>query len=331
MKKRISLLLLLLLVCFLFFLNHRTPFLINVSGPWSIGFGFSKNYPDSIPISRNKIFSFEKLNIDNDATQFIADPFFIKEKDTFYIFFEHKLKNIHPAKIGMLSSTDGLNYTYKGTVLKEKFHLSYPQVFKYKEEFYMVPESQAAKNVLLYKAEKFPYQWKVCDTLLPNIKLKDPTLFLSDTLNVLVGVGDNLKMQLYTAESLFGKWKLHKNPNPLIGSESRPGGRFYNSKTGLILPVQNSSQGYGYGVSLYQFNFKKSEYKVEKVNNLILKRQKSIPEFNAGMHQLDIQDVDGQIYYVYDGNKLIDDTKKLNIIGALKMNYLDFKQWLKEL
>lgn len=318
-------------ICFLLFLNYRTPFYIADGGSWSIGFGYSDQFPTSIPIAKNKIFSFENLNIKNDSTQFTADPFFIKEKDTFYIFFEHKLKNIHPAKVGLLTSTDGINYNYEGTVLKEKFHLSYPQVFKYKNEFYMVPESQAANNVLLYKAEKFPYQWKICDTLIPNIKLKDPTIFLSDTLNIMVGADKDLTMQLYTSNSLFGEWKLHKNPNPLIGSESRPGGRFFNSKNGLILPVQNSSLGYGYGVSLYKFNFNKSDYKIEKASNLILKRQTSIPEFNAGMHQLDIQEIDGKIYYVYDGNRLKSDKTKLNIIAALKMNYLDLKQWLKNI
>lgn len=330
MKKKI-LILSFLITCFLLYLNYRTPFFIKDSGPWSIGYGFSKKYPDSIPISANKIYSYKNLNKVNDSTQFTADPFFIKEKDTFYIFFEHKIKNIHPAKIGLLTSTDGINYNYKGTVLKEKFHLSYPQVYKYKNEFYMVPESQAAQNVLLYKAEKFPYKWKICDTLISNIKLKDPTLYLSDTLNILVGTDQNLKMCLYTSNSLFGKWSLHKNPNPLVGSESRPGGRFYNSKDGLILPVQNSSHGYGYGISLYKFKFEKEEYKVQKIKNLFLKRQISIPEFNAGMHQLDIQDIDGQIYYVYDGNKIKSDKKKFNFIAAIKMNFLDFKQWTKSL
>jgi hypothetical protein len=116
-----------------------------------------------------------------------------------------------------------------------------------------------------------------------------------------------------------------------MGSESRPGGRFYNTKNGLILPVQNSSHGYGYGISLYKFKFNKSNYEVEKIKNLFLKRQKNIPEFNAGMHHLDIQDIDGQIYYVYDGNRLENNDTQLNIIYTLKMNFVDFKQWLKNL
>jgi hypothetical protein len=49
------------------------------------------------------------------------------------------------------------------------------------------------------------------------------------------------------------------------------------------------------------------------------------------MHHLDIQDIDGQIYYVYDGNRLENNDTQLNIIYTLKMNFVDFKQWLKNL
>jgi hypothetical protein len=49
------------------------------------------------------------------------------------------------------------------------------------------------------------------------------------------------------------------------------------------------------------------------------------------MHQLDIQDIDGQLYYVYDGNRLKNNDTQLYIKAVLKMNFLDFKQWLKNL
>ena len=62
-----------------------------------------------------------------------------------------------------------------------------------------------------------------------------------------------------------------------------------------------------------------------------MKRQDAIEAFNAGMHQLDIQDIDGEFYYVYDGNQLNSKKTKLNIIGALKMNFLDVKQWFNNL
>jgi hypothetical protein len=307
-------------------INYRTPFFRNSGGPWSIGYGFSTSFPDTIKFKKDEIYSVERLKALQPKTRFLADPFFLKVKDTFYIFFEHQL--VTPkAEIGLLTSIDGVNYKYRGTVLKAPFHLSYPQVFYYKKEYYMIPESKQANAVLLYKAKKFPYDWAICDTLLNNVSYADPTIFLSDTLNIMAVSDTQLNLKLYQADSLFGDWKLHKNPILVSGSESRCGGRFITDEKGLLLPVQNCLKGYGYGVSLYRLNFKKGNHTMKREKPFFLKRQDQIREFNFGMHQLDIQKIDNSYYYVYDGNRIKNANKHLNIKGGLKINLIDLKQW----
>jgi len=308
-------------------INNRTPFMQPEGGPWSVGFGESAVFPHKIPLEKNQLYTFEQLKKHEDSTTFLADPFFIKEKDTFYLFVEHK-KTKPNGDIALLTSTDGVNYNYKGAVLTEKFHLSYPQVFKYKNEFYMLPETKSAGHVLLYKAERFPYGWKVCDTLIKNRALKDPSIYLSDSLNVLVASDDHLNMYLFEADSLFGKWKSHKKERALMGTEARAGGRFFADKKGLLLPVQNSTEGYGFGLSLYRFNFANGTYTTNREYPFFLKKSETIKEFNAGMHQIDVQLIDGKYYYVYDGNRLKSNERKLNIRGPLKWNYIDFKNWI---
>jgi hypothetical protein len=310
-------------------INYRTPFFQQDGGGWSIGYGQSDSYPEKIVVDENSIYSIEKLKAHNDSTVFLADPFFVKEKDTFYFFFEHQ-KNKSNADVGLLTSTDGKKYQYRGTVLTQKFHLSYPQVFKYKEDFYMVPESKKANMVLLYKAHHFPFDWRICDTLIANVELVDPSIYLSDSLNILVATDYEKNMYLYEADSLFGKWKLHKKkPIALIGTEARAGGRFFADKNGLVLPVQNCTKGYGYGVSLYRFSFQGGSYEVKRESPFYLKPTENIAAFNAGMHHLDVQRIEGnQYYYVYDGNRLKSNSKYLNIRGPLKMSYLDFKSWI---
>lgn len=330
MKKKITVLLLLFIVI-IAIINYRTPFFRNTGGPWSIGFSNFDKFPSQISINKNRIYSNNKLKKYVANTEFMADPFFWKEKDTFYVFFEHKkIKNYH-AEIGLLTSTDGYNYQYKGTVLKEAFHLSYPQIFKYKKEFYMLPETQGSNNVLLYKSSKFPFDWKVCDTLIPNIRLKDPTIYLSDSLNIIVGTNDNYEMQLYQSNSLKDKWKLHQNKLVLAGTESRPGGRIFADKNGLLLPVQNNSKGYGSGLSLYRLKFKNNNYTIKKEKHLLLNAQTDIKEFNAGMHHLDIQKIDDKYYCVYDGNTKKNETKVFNYKAPLKLTYLDTKNWLHQI
>jgi hypothetical protein len=329
MKKHYLFGFLFFVVALLAIINYRTPFFQQEGGGWSIGYGESAGYPEKIVVDQNSIYSIEKLKAQNDSTLFLADPFFVKEKDTFYLFFEHQ-KNKTNADVGLLTSTDGKKYQYRGTVLTQKFHLSYPQVFKYKDAFYMVPESKQANMVLLYKAHHFPFDWRICDTLIANVALVDPSIYLSDSLNILVATDYEKNMYLYQADSLFGKWKLHKKkPIALIGTEARAGGRFFVDKKGLVLPVQNCTKGYGYGVSLYRFSFHGGSYQVEREHSFYLKANENIAAFNAGMHQLDIQRIDANhYYYVYDGNRLKSATKHLNIRGPIKWSYLDLKNWI---
>jgi len=315
-----------LVVILLILINLRTPFVQDSAGPWSIGFGSSIDFPDKMKYHKDNIYALETLKKICPQTQFLADPFFLKVKDTFYIFFEHKLIDTK-AEIGLLTSIDGINYKYRGSVLEEPFHLSYPQVFCHKNEYYMVPETKGAHSVLLYKAKRFPFDWQICDTLIHNVEVTDPSIYLSDSLNIMAVSDKNLNLFIYAADSLFGKWTLHKKPILAMGSESRCGGRFIADKKGLLIPIQNCTNGYGYGISLYRLTFKNEDYRIQKVKPYFLERQDQIKEFNAGMHQLDIQKIGNRYYYVYDGNRLADNNKHLNIKGALKMNYLDLKQW----
>jgi hypothetical protein len=328
-KKTISVLLIFGIVIIII-INYRIPFFRPVGGPWSIGFGFSSTYPKSRNFKKNKIYSFEELKKHIGNTQFIADPFYLKEKDSFYLFFEHKKLNDFHAVIGLLTSKDGQHYQYRGTVLKERFHLSYPQVFKYQNEFYMLPETQGSNHVLLYKAVKFPFGWKICDTLLANTRLKDPTIYLSDTLKILVGSDKNFKMHLYTANRLHGNWTLHSRPIVMEGSESRPGGRIFADKSGLLLPVQSLHQGYGSGLSIYRLKFHNETYSVRKEKHLLLQSQQNIKEFNAGMHHLDMQKIGNQIYSVYDGNQLEHGQKVFNYKAPILLNCLDLKDWCRQ-
>lgn len=326
--KLLALILSISLVCVLLVIHIRTPIITKERSGWSIGFGFYEKLMDGKNISENEIFSKYKMRQLNDSTSFIADPFFIKKDSIFYIFFEHQ-KTKSGADVGLLKSNDGFNYSYEGTVLDEDFHLSYPQIFEYKGSYFMIPESQASNHVLLYKSFNFPNNWKIVDTLIANTKLKDPTIYLSDSLNIIVGSDNNMRMYMYYSDSLNGNWRPHEDFIVMRGTESRPGGRFIPYQGGLVLPVQNSTHGYGYGISLYKFKFKNLKYRYEKISHLYLKRNNKIKEFNSGMHHIDIQFIEDKFYAVYDGNSFKEDADySFNIKGPLKWNYIDLSNWL---
>ena len=50
--------------------------------------------------------------------------------------------------------------------LERDYHLSYPFVFRYNCEWYMIPESCAADNVQLFKAKSFPFEWEYVAAIL---------------------------------------------------------------------------------------------------------------------------------------------------------------------
>ena len=309
-------------------INYRTPFFTKEKSSWSVGFGHFENLEDSKNIEDKYIFSKEKLKLIDRSTIFLADPFFIYENNKYYLFFEHQKKK-PGADISLMVSDDGIHYEFKGSVLDEKFHLSYPQVFKYEDDFYMIPETQAAQQVLLYQSYDFPYDWKVKDTLLKNTKLKDPTIYLSDEYNILLGSDDEMNLHLYHSESLFEGWQAHDNKIVMMGTEARAGGRFVEYEDDLYIPIQNSTKGYGYGLSLYKFEYKDGDYKIDRAFPFHLKANSAIKAFNAGMHHLDFQKVNNQYYAVYDGNTFKENAKtKLNIRGPLKWNYKDFMNWV---
>src|SRR3972149_5897581 len=91
---------------------------------------------------------------------------------------------------GYAESRDALHWRYKGIILDEKFHLSYPYVFKWKEDYYLIPESNNDLSVRLYKASPFPRKWNYIGNLLSGYHFVDPSIvrykgkwwmFLSDT------------------------------------------------------------------------------------------------------------------------------------------------------
>lgn len=330
---RILLVVLCLTVIGLFLINSKTPFFTPKAGDWSIGYAVYDNYPENINLQKGNIISLEKMKMINPKASLIADPFFITEQDTTYLFFEYKTDK-EEADIGLMKSIDGVHFKYDTIVLDEAFHLSYPHVFKHKDEYFMLPETKRANNVLLYKSHNFPYDWKIHDTLISHTKLKDPSIFLSDSLNFLIASDDHFSLYIYESDSLFGKWKKKKKNNLLrLGTEARPAGRIYvNAEHKIILPLQNCSRGYGYGLSLYELGLdNKKNYNLKLKEKYVLKANPEIHEFSGGMHHLDIQKIKNGFFVVYDGYSAKPNQKVFNWKFPLKATYLDTKNYIYDL
>src|SRR5262245_46202668 len=84
--------------------------------------------------------------------EFVADPFMLHADGRWYMFFEVLDRETQLGVIALATSDDTVNWNYEQVVLAEPFHLSYPYVFEWQGERYMIPETLGASAVCLYKA-----------------------------------------------------------------------------------------------------------------------------------------------------------------------------------
>ncbi len=115
-------------------------------------------------------------DITDAPARFVADPFMVEHDGTYNLFFEFLNTQRETGEIGHALSRDMKTWTYTGTVLSEKFHLSYPYVFRHEGEMYMIPECAKSKSIRLYRATNFPGKWEQVTTIIKGDKRQVPLL-----------------------------------------------------------------------------------------------------------------------------------------------------------
>lgn len=115
----------------------------------------------------------DKDDVTDETAVFTADPSLFYEDGTWYMFFE--VNTAVRTKIAYATSPDALTWTYQQVVLDDvDLNFSYPHVFKYDGEYYLIPSSN--NYVRIYKATTFPTVWTLQETLSVTY-YNDPTLF----------------------------------------------------------------------------------------------------------------------------------------------------------
>jgi len=228
---------------------------------------------------------------------FVADPFMIKENSTWYMFFELMNSQTHQGDIGLAISNDGLNWVYKQIVLDERFHLSYPYVFKWKDEYYMIPESYQADSIRLYKAVDFPTQWSFVATLLCG-NYVDPSIFRYDG-RWWIFAGTNPEgndiLRLYYADNLMGPWIEHPE-SPIIERDAniaRPGGKVLVFDGRIVRYTQDDDPTYGNQVRAFEITeLTTLSYEEKEVPENPILKASGTGWTSDGMHHIDAHQID---------------------------------------
>lgn len=192
------------------------------------------------------------------AAKFVADPFMLKTDGVWNMFFEVMNRQSKKGEIGLATSKDGINWTYQQIVLREAFHLSYPCVFQWQDEYYMIPETYQANSVRLYRANPFPTRWSFVGPLLQT-RCADPTIFRFQEkwwMFICATPFQHDSLRLYFADSLTGPWSEHPSSPVIEGDKqnARPAGRVLVSGGKIIRFAQDCVNYYGNHVRAFEIS-----------------------------------------------------------------------------
>jgi len=262
------------------------------SETWSIGiYAGESPLRLSAPVGiQNPVLTRE--DVTDVTASFVADPFVIRKGDRWYMFFEVLDAETSKGAIGLAVSQDGLQWAYRQIVLQEAYHLSYPYVFEWRGDHYMVPETLEPRCVRLYKASLFPIRW-TCIGALVDGRSADPSIVRLHGFWWLFTCGTPYRhdtLRLYFAETLEGFWREHPR-SPVISGDlrrARPAGRLTHWGGKLFRFAQDCHPRYGTSVRAFEITeLSRTAYREAEVPGGPVIGPGGSGWNRAGMHHLD--------------------------------------------
>lgn len=208
--------------------------------------------------------------IKNPKGYWLADSLLFSTEEKCFLFVEAYDETSKLGKIGILEfNNNGFN-NFK-IIIEEKFHLSYPYVFEYKNEYYMIPESSEDNSIYLYKANCFPYKWERIKKIASG-KFVDTTVIQENGSTFLVYFYDMANHFAITGTLDMEKKEINIAENHSDKSYTkRAGGNVFIKKSDMYHAIQNNRYFYGQSLSIVNFKSGKVEYVIKpedlKVDN----------------------------------------------------------------
>ena len=219
---------------------------------WFVAFKF-----ETEPLLPHTLSGFQSMMPPKD--RFWADPFPIERDGRYFIFIEELPFSINKGHISVMEVWANGNWTRPVKVLERNYHLSYPFLFEWQGDLFMLPETGQNRTVEVYRCHHFPDDWRLESVLLENVNSADATLAqIGDRWWMFVNIGEvgtelYDELHLYHADQPFGQWVPHRN-NPVKSDarSARPAGNLFQFKGQLYRPAQCCVPLYGSALSLNQ-------------------------------------------------------------------------------
>ena len=259
-----------------------------------------------------------KLDIDNLLkpkpllTQ--ADPFLFVKGKKLFLFFESE-RSGERGIIRMMKTNNLNDWSSPVTVLQEPFHLSFPFVFEYRGDVYMIPESQSVDSIRLYKGNNdltnFTFErilmskqrtddvkFNFCDS---HILEKDGLLYLFTS----VSYNWTYHLELYYTDDILHHDFVRHPASPIyVGNDfGRSGGSVIHLNDDYYRISQNCSNSYGGNFSVHRITALDTNiYEEELYKKDILEVGGKI--YSDGGHQLNVVKYSDKFIYATDFRKV---------------------------
>jgi hypothetical protein len=196
-------------------------------------------------IRKEKMY-FVKSNI----FEYIADPFILFQNDTKIILLVERYSRI--TKLGSIirleltiKDNDVLDIK-RSNLIKEKFHLSFPCIYRVDDKYFIIPETSSINRLLLYEINNDGTQI-INKTEIADGFFVDPVIFLSNnTLNLMWydGISNNDGVNRIVKLEQFPNSNKIKLQNIIVNSKNRNAGNVIYSNH-KFSQMNNSDYGKG--------------------------------------------------------------------------------------
>ena len=179
-----------------------------------------------------------------------ADPFGIERDGELHVLFEDFSRQVNRGVISHVAiGADGA-VSDPEVVLDVGVHASYPFLIEREGTVFMLPETSAAGELVLYEAVEFPRRWRRVKTLLPGVPAVDASVVEHEgcwwMFAGILGRGQNHTLFVWHAPDLMGPWTGHAaNPVKTDARSTRSGGTPFVVEGRLFRPSQDCSRRYG--------------------------------------------------------------------------------------
>ncbi|MFZ4464285.1 MAG: glucosamine inositolphosphorylceramide transferase family protein [Bacteroidales bacterium] len=228
-----------------------------------------------------------------DRNSYTADPFIIDFEGDTLVFFESYSYSIDRGHISMAKASEHFEKYYD--VLKSDLHFSFPSVFVYEKQLFMIPECFESNGIQLYQFDYQKYKMIFKQTLLDGIAAVDPILFKYGEYWWLFFTEKNqpsTHLYLWFSENMTGPFQPHFN-NPVKSDifSSRPAGMLFEKEGKLFRPAQDCSEAYGIGIVVSEVTeLSTASFQEKEINRLSpdknWKLHKGVHTFNQSLRYI---------------------------------------------